>query len=202
MLRGAAIAVVMLVAGQASAELAPFDQLFLRHEAQGSAYELAIARLAVTKAVRPEVKAYAETVVNDHEAYNGALRDLAKAKGVTLPGGMTARAQAQLHQLSGLAGAAFDRAFIREAKRINADDIRDFRRQASRTADPEIRDFVQRFLAVDQKHEDAAKALEHRQVAARMPVIAPPPTGGTMPVIAPPSGGTMPVIPPPAPGAR
>jgi putative membrane protein len=182
---------------------AAFDQLFLRNEATGSAYELAIAQLAQSKATRDDVKTYAGLLVNDHEAYNGALRDLAKQKGITLAPALTAKGQAQRDGLAKLQGMAFDRAFIREARRINDEDVRSFRQEASRTADPDIRAFVTKFLAIEEQHAKAAAALSGTAIATapitRTPVIKPPATGSNMPVITPPSNDSaMPVIPPPA----
>ncbi len=181
---------------------APFDVLFMRNEATGSAYELAIAQLAQTRAVRDDVKSYAGMLVNDHEAYNGALRKLAQQKGIALPAGLTAKDQAKRDSLAKLQGVAFDRAFIREARRINDDDVRTFRQEASRTTDRDIRTFVTKFLTMDEAHARGARALAGTAVASapvsRMPVIKPPSTGSNMPVIAPPTrDSAMPVIPPP-----
>ena len=200
--------IVLLTAGASRAQApvkpaAAFDQLFLRNEATGSAYELAIAQLAQSKATRDDVKSYAATLVNDHEAYNGALRDLAKQKAIALPPALTAKGQTMRDGLARLQGAEFDRAFIREARRINDDDVRSFRQEASRTTDPDIRAFVTKFLAVDEQHAKAAAALSGTAIATapitRTPVIKPPSTGSNMPVITPPANDSaMPVIPPPA----
>ena len=188
---------MLILAGTQAMAAAPFDQLFLRNEAQGSAYELAIAQLAQTRATRPEVRTYAATLVNDHEVYGAALRDLAQSKGVALPPGLTATGKQQLDRLGRKQGNAFDAAFVREALRINAENIRNSRKEASRTTDPDIRSFVARFLEVDEKHEAGARALSGRTVASRMPIIRPPTPGSAMPIITPPVNGTMPVISPP-----
>jgi putative membrane protein len=190
---------MLAFAASARAELGAFDQLYLRSEARGSAYELAIARLAQARATRPEVKAYADTLVNDHEAADAALRALAQKKGVNLPPDLSTDGKAGLARLGHRTGRQFDRAFIAEAQRVNAEDIRAFRAEASRTADPDIRAFVAAYLPMDERHEAAARALASTSVArvSRMPVITPPSTGSAMPVIQPPAGGTMPVIPPP-----
>ena len=90
----------------------------------------------------------------------------------------------------------FDTAFIQEARRINGEVIRAFRRQASRTTDPDIRGFVTRFQEVEEKHDAIARRLSERAVASRSPVIQPPRTGDTMPVISPPTASKMPVISP------
>ena len=196
---------IVLCAGSAWAA-APFDALFLRHEAQGSAYELAIAKLAQDRSSRPELRSYAATVASDHSSYNAALRALAHAKGVNLPSDLTSKDQSRVDEMAKLNGPSFDSAFLAEARRVNAEDMRDFRKEASRTTDPQIRSFVTKFLAVDQKHEAGAQALSNQAsnapVTSRMPVIKPPATGATMPVIPPPQGGTMPVITPPVAGAK
>ncbi len=200
MLAGGASAVRAQPTPPAAQAAAPFDVLFLRNEANRSAYEFAIAQLAAQRATRAPVQAYAATVVNDHAAYNEGLRALAARKGITLPEGLTAQDQARVDRLAAMKGAAFDGAFIREARRVNAEEIRAFRAEASRTADPDLRAFVAQFLPVDQKHEAAARALTRGRANtdSRMPVIVPPPTAGAnMPVIKPPTNSPMPVIPPP-----
>lgn len=204
---GVLAGLVLLLGGTVRAQTgarpaAPFDVLFLRHEATGSAYELAIAQLAQTRAVQEDVKSYAGTLVNDHEAYNAALRALAQQKGIELPPGLTPKDQTRRDDLARLNGVAFDRAFIREARRINEADVRSFRQEASRTVDPDIRTFVTKFLAVDEGHAKAARALAGTTVASapisRMPVIKPPSMGSNMPVIAPSTrDSAMPVIPAP-----
>lgn len=65
------------------------DRSFLAYEAQGSAYELAIAQRAVQDATRGDVKAHARGVVSDHEQASAALQRLAQDEGVALPTGMT-----------------------------------------------------------------------------------------------------------------
>ena len=69
-----------------------------------------------TRAARPEVRAYAATLVNEHEEYGKALRDLAQFKQVVLPSGMTPASKQQLDRLARVQGDAFDTAFIREAR--------------------------------------------------------------------------------------
>ena len=175
------VASLMLACAEAMAAT-PSDERFIRHEIQASTYEAEFARLGQVRATRPDVRAYAATLVNDHEAYNGALRELAKSKGIAIPSSMAANDKKRLDRLAGTRGAAFDTAFVREAQRVNNDEIRAFRKEASRTADPDIRSFVARFLEVDEKHAAGARALSERGVGSRMPVIQPPRTGDTMPV--------------------
>jgi putative membrane protein len=194
----AAILLLTLLMGSTTARAAPsFDVLFVRYEAQASFYELAIAQLAKTRATRPPIRTYAETLVNDHEAYNGALRELAVSKGIPFPSAMRDSDKKRLDRLTRLQGRAFDTEFVREARRVNGESLRSFRKEAIRSVDPDVRRFVARFLAVDEQHEAAARALSEGDVASRSSAIQPPRTGDTMRVNPPPSDTAMPVIPAP-----
>ena len=196
MLKMTTLATLLLLTG-AHAMATPADDRFVRHEARGSAYELAFARLGQERAIRPEVRAYAAMLVNDHEVYGSALRHLAESKGIAFPSGLTADDRKRLDGLTRTRRAGFDGAFVREARRINREEVRANRKEAGRTVDPEIHSFVDRFLEVEKKHEQAARALTEHALASASPVIQPPPTGDTMAVVPPPSSSTMPVIAPP-----
>lgn len=185
----------MLVGAQARAA-ASFDELFVRSAAQGSIYELALAQLGQSRATRTAVKTYAATLVNDHEAYNGALRDLADVKAIAMPSVMATSDRKRLDRLTRSQGRVFDTALLREIRRVNGQNIRSFRKELSRTSDPDIRRFVDRFLPVDEEHEAGALALMGRDVASRGPVIQPPQTGDPIRVSPPPGDSAMPVVPP------
>jgi putative membrane protein len=177
MLKTAIVVLALMLTGTAAhAAAPPFERSFVRYEAQVSYYELAIAKLARTHATRPAVRTYAETLINDHEAYNEALRELATAKGIAFPSAMRDSDRKRLDGLVRLRGRAFDTAFVREARRVNGEDLISFRRGALRAVDPDVRRFVARFLTVEERHETEARALSEGDVAARGPVIAPPHT--------------------------
>ncbi len=189
--------VALLLMAAASAHAAPFDDMFLRSEERGSAYELEFARLGEAHATRAEVRTYAATLINDHEAYGSALRNLAESKGIAIPSGPSATDKQRLSRMAQVRGASFDREFIREAQRVNSENQRLFRKEAARTADPDIRHFITFFAEMDAKHEAAAKALSENVVASKTPIVPPPPIGDDMVVVPPRSDKSMPVIVPP-----
>lgn len=194
-LLGAVVFAPGVAAAEQPSSAAPFDRMFLNFEAQGSTYELALAQLGEKRATRQDVRDYAERIEHDHRTYNDALAKLAQQKSIPLDTSLRPTDRERLKRLSAQSGVAFDNAFIAEARRVNGEDLRNFRREATRTSDPDIRDFVQRFLGVDEDHERAADALSRS--TSRMPVIKPPETGSRMPVLQPPENGSrMPVIKP------
>lgn len=115
-----------------------------------------------------------------------------------MPSVMKVSDRKRLDRLARLHGHAFDTAFIQEARRVNDDNMRSLRKEASRTVDPDIRRFVDRLLQVDEQHKAGAQALSGRDVASRGPVIKPSRTGDTMRVDPPQGDNAMPVIPPAA----
>ncbi len=135
------------------------DHQFLVKDAQGGAYEIALAALAQQRTSREDIKAYASRLIADHAAYNQALQELAQAKGVELPAEMTAADRVRLNSINSQAGSTADRSFIEEAVRINAEDRQDAAEEAAKTPDPDIRAFLRKFESVDAEHERMALAL-------------------------------------------
>ena len=138
------------------AAISDTDRGYLAMAAQASAYELAIAS-AAQKSNRADVRAYAESLVRDHTAYNQALTALARSKGVTLPDGMTASDQAKVAAMA--QGTMGNGAFIEEAVRINAEGKRTTAEEAAHTQDADIEAHLKKFRAMDAEHERMALAL-------------------------------------------
>ena len=142
-----------------AAPITSMDHQFLVKDAQGGAYEIALAALAQQRTSREDVRAYASRVIADHAAYNQALQELGRAKGVELPTDMTASDRVRLNGINAYTGSTADRSFIEEAIRINAEDKQDAADEAAKTPDPDIRAFLQKFESVDAEHERMARAL-------------------------------------------
>ncbi len=144
-----------------AAPITTLDHEFLIKDAQGGVYEVAIAALAQQRSSRDDVKAYAARIIADHTIYNQALQELARVKGIELPTTMTAEDQVRLNTINSQVRSTADRSFLEEATRINAQDRQDAADEIARTADPDIKAFLQKFEAVDAEHERMGLAL-HR----------------------------------------
>ena len=144
-----------------AAPITSTDHQFLVKDAQGGAYEIALAALAQQRTSREDVRAYASRIIADHAIYNQALQELGRAKGVELPTDMTAEDRVRLNSINSQTGSTADRSFIEEAIRINAEDKQDAADEVAKTPDPDIKAFLQKFEVVDAEHERMALAL-HR----------------------------------------
>ncbi len=165
MLRETLLPLMLLAsAGPALAQNTPIrsttDKDYLVEDARSAAYELASAKLATQKASNPAVKAYAEKLVKDHESYNTALQRLGHDQGYTLPNDLSAADSVRLTALKALSGSLFDKAYVKEAIRINADDLSEARKEMDATQDETIKTFLSQFAGMDAEHEASAKALD------------------------------------------
>ncbi|MGI4941436.1 MAG: DUF4142 domain-containing protein [Janthinobacterium lividum] len=142
------------------AGITEFDRHFMIQDATGGYYEISIAALAQERSSREDIKAYAAMLIRDHAEYNAALQQLATSKGVALPTGMTDDDRTKLNGMNLQGGSTLDHSFILEAVRINDEDRKAAQDEAAASSDPDIKAFLQRFAAMDAKHEQGAKALQ------------------------------------------
>ena len=157
------VAAVIMVGPALAQAVDSADRDYLVQDAQGAAYELNLAKLAVDKASRADVKAYAGKLVADHETYNAALQALGKEKGLSLPNDMTSGDTVKLTALKALSGSLFDKAFIEQATSINAEDVKEADKERKSTKDEVIRSFIGKFASMDTEHEALAKKLNNAE---------------------------------------
>ncbi|MDP9163256.1 MAG: DUF4142 domain-containing protein [Pseudomonadota bacterium] len=157
-----AVITFTLLTGPAALAAAPTDadRSFLMDEGQGAQYEIAIAKLAATKATKPAIRTYAKKIVADHAQANPALMKLTKAEGVAVPPGLASADQAKLDKLKGLSGTDFDKMYVDEITRINADDEKSFAKESKNTQVPQIKAYVQKFASMDARHKQMGEALK------------------------------------------
>lgn len=164
-MRHLVLAAILLASTAAMAQpaIAVKDKQFLDNQAQGTAFELAIAKLASEKAQRADVKAYAAMIVADHVQLNTDLAKLAASKGVTLPTDMSGSDHTELLRLQGLQGEAFDKAYVQYTVKVNDSGVKQDRAEIEETVDPAMKSFTEALQASDQRHRDAGERLAQQK---------------------------------------
>lgn len=105
---------------QLPASLTPTsDSRFTQQAMSGSATEIALARIAVTKAQSPEVRSFAQQMLNDHRQIATNIDNFALQRGYTVNWSITPEQQATIDRLQALDGAAFDSAYMDEMVRAH-----------------------------------------------------------------------------------
>jgi putative membrane protein len=135
------------------------DETFMKEAAAAGTAEVEVGQLAVEKASRPEVKSYAQMLVDDHTKANEELKGLAAQKNVTLPAEPTAEQKATKERLSKLSGDAFDRAYMDAMVSDHQKAVALFSRESKSGADPDAKAWAAKTLPKLEDHHTKAKSL-------------------------------------------
>jgi len=135
------------------------DAKFATDAANGGLAEVALGKLAQTKATNPQVKSFADMMVTDHSKVNDELAAIAKAKNITLPAAPDADHQKKLDDLSKLSGKDFDKAYV-DAMVDGHKKTLDLMNMAAKDCkDSELKAFAVKTAPVVQTHLDAIKKI-------------------------------------------
>ena len=129
------------------------------------AIDAAAGKQALAKSRNAKVRAFAQTMVRDHEAVNGQALALAKKLNVTpAPNGTSAAlskaAQATMSRLATLDGAAFDQAYVRNEVEFHRTVNHALETQWIPSADnAELKALLETGLALFREHQGHAEHL-------------------------------------------
>ena len=135
------------------------DRKFLLDAASSGFHEVQIAKLGVSRATSPEVKAYSRNILDDHTLSNAEVEALARLKGVALPD--PTKTDVSTTNLSSISGMEFDRAFVRESIEGHVRDLTAFETEdRSAGSDSDLRSFAHSMLPKLRDHLEQAKSLK------------------------------------------
>jgi putative membrane protein len=119
--------------------------------------EVSAAELAVQKAKKPEVRAFAQMMIKDHGQSEQQLLQLAKSQGISLPHAATGGIKPDLL----LAGAAnFDSAYVNAMSAGHGNTVQTFENYATTGKDPAVRAWAQQMLPTLKMHLEHIKTIE------------------------------------------
>ena len=146
------------VTAQARAD-AKADAEFIRDIAADHTLELRLAEVAVRRAQHPQVKQFAEKILNDHRSMQERWLAMANRNGLALQPGYGKLHRAKLTKLEKRSGASFDREYMTLEVRNHKDYLDYFNRegQAARSAD--VRELVDRDTPALTEHFNLAKRI-------------------------------------------
>lgn len=147
---------------------APGDQLdggdrrFLENAAQGGHAEVEGSKMAQQKATSPDVKSFAEQMIQDHTKVNEELAALAQQKGYTPPTEPSLMQKAELKTLS-MTDDSFDKMYAsRIGVAAHEETLEMFQEAAANAKDPDIKAFAAKHVPALQKHLEMAKAMQQK----------------------------------------
>jgi putative membrane protein len=97
------------------AALSTADNDLLMQVAMGGQKQLAVSQAALSKVTNPQVKLLAQSEVDEQTNIAAKLKEVATAKGVTLPAETNAAADSLLTQMNSLSGAELDAFYVAQS---------------------------------------------------------------------------------------
>lgn len=148
-------------AAPAGAKFSRADKEFIEEAASGGLTEVEVGKMMAERATHPGVKQFAEMLVKDHTQANEELRRIAASAGVSLPATPETKHRMMIERLANEKGAELDRTFIRQfGVKEHEKDVKDFRKQAEKGENPQLKAFAAKTLPKLQEHLAMAEKLE------------------------------------------
>jgi len=138
------------------------DKKFLATAAQSDQNEIALSKLAADKATNPDVKAFAQKMVDEHQAMTASMKPFADKWGLTPPNGPDASHQKEWDKLNGMSGAAFDKEYMSQMVSDHAKAYSAFTKEGEDTKDPEFKTAVLKGKTVVAAHKNMAYDLKKK----------------------------------------
>ena len=117
--------------------------------------------------MKPNPRRFAAKMVQDHSKANEEIRGLAQAKGVTMPARPKLAENHEMSKLAKLQGDAFDREYMDHMVKDHRKDVKEFRKQADKAKDGDVKSFAANTLPTLEEHlklaQDADAAVGGKQ---------------------------------------
>jgi putative membrane protein len=150
--------------GAAAAAISPADQKMITDIAQANIAEIQTGRLALTKSQSPQVRAFAQKMIDDHTMAMQELQRLVQRAGASLPSDTDLLHKAIAAELGILSGDTFDRQYMSQVGVTDHKRTQELLEQTARSAsNPALRAYAQKILPTVSRHLDQAQQQTGKQ---------------------------------------
>ncbi|WP_207433997.1 DUF4142 domain-containing protein [Sabulibacter ruber] len=135
---------------------------FLTEAASSNMMEMQLAKLALERSSRSEIKEFARMILNHHAKASEELTTLASGMNLTLPTGLMPDHQELVDKLSKLTGNEFDKKYMDEIEEAHERDIALYEVVSTAAPTTTVKAFAIRTLPVLRMHEHHADKLDDK----------------------------------------
>ena len=135
------------------------EQGFVGTVANGGRLEVKLGEYAATNAANPEVRQFAQEMVDDHTRANQNLDIAAKAEEMKVPADLEKKQQETYDQLTKLKGEDFDRAYMKQQVKAHEDTVAALKKEIARAPDTQLGRWASTTLPTVEAHLQHARAL-------------------------------------------
>jgi putative membrane protein len=127
------------VSARADAGSSKDDEKFVKEVATRAAGEVELGRLAAQKAASPEVRQFAQNVVDVQGKAGDQLKVIASQKSIAVPAELEGKHKKAVERLSKMSPEEFDREYMRQALDDHKKNVDQFRKAASSARDSDVK---------------------------------------------------------------
>lgn len=146
----------------AKPELSRQDRTFAEHAMAGSMLEVQLGKLTEQRAQNDGVKRFGQRMVTDHTQASQQLSEIGARLGLAPPAELPREQRRTVDKLAGLSGAEFDRAYMAAMIDDHKKDIGEFRKQADKGENAELKTFAQQTMPILEQHLRLAEDTQSR----------------------------------------
>ena len=147
-------------ADQNKGGLASSERKFIMDAAHGGMAEVELGKMAAEKGSSDAVKQFGKRMADDHGKASEELKQLAQQKGLTLPTDLDKKHKQLRDRLAKLNGAEFDKAYASEMVKDHKKDVADFKREAGRAKDADVKGWAGKTLPTLEDHLKQAQDMQ------------------------------------------
>ncbi len=125
---------------------------FLIEAMQDAMAEIQVSEIALEKSVNEDVKAFAQSMIDEHGRMGRELEKLASKKQLQVPHEIRPEQEMTVDELASLSGRDFEQRWIQYNIDVHERDVKVFRHYAGAEPDPDIRDMAQQNGEVLARH--------------------------------------------------
>ena len=152
----------------ADAKIARSDSAFLKQAAQNGNAEIEASKLAVAKSGSPQVKTFAQQMIDDHTKVGDELKTLASSKGVEVSDKPSIAQSAKIKLLDAMSGASFDKRYASMiGVTAHRDTVKLFQKASANAKDADVKAFASKTLPALQQHLEMAQSLKSTTAGAK-----------------------------------
>ena len=136
------------------------DKMFVKKAIMGSNSEIAAAKMALQKSNNPQVKDFAQKMVDDHTKLLDDMKAVATQENIKYKDEPSPEGKKMAKKLDGLSGPEFDKAYVNGMVKDHKGDVKDFTAEVNTGKDQPTKDAAQKGLPVVQEHLQMIEGIQ------------------------------------------
>jgi putative membrane protein len=144
-------------------ETTPEDKVFVEEALKGGMTEVQLGQLALQKGNNPDVKQFAQKMVDDHGKMGDQMKQVAQQIGVKVPDGPSKKDKETIAKLQALNGDAFDKAYMKDMVKDHKGDLNAFKSETDNGSNPIVKNAASQGAQIIGQHLQMAEQINQKE---------------------------------------